>query len=86
MENSTSGIQIEDIVLYNFKSYHGERKLGPMDPHFTAVVGPNGSGKSNLIEALLFVFGMPAKRMRMKTLKELIHNSSEHPHCPKASV
>jgi structural maintenance of chromosome 4 len=50
------------------------------------VVGPNGSGKSNLIESLLFVFGMKAKKMRLNKLSELIHNSAAHSNVPNARV
>lgn len=42
---------------------------------FTSIVGPNGSGKSNVIDALLFVFGFTAKKMRHENLAGLIHNS-----------
>jgi structural maintenance of chromosome 4 len=31
---------------------------------FSSIVGPNGSGKSNTIDALLFVFGYRASKMR----------------------
>ena len=51
---------------------------------FSAVVGPNGSGKSNTIDALLFVFGYRANKMRQGKLSELIHNSAGYPdldHC-----
>src|SRR5258708_849369 len=44
---------------------------------FSAIVGPNGSGKSNTIDALLFVFGYRANKMRQGKLSELIHNSVE---------
>jgi structural maintenance of chromosome 4 len=50
------------------------------------VVGPNGSGKSNVIDALLFVFGYKANKMRQGKLAELIHNSSKHPNCTECSV
>lgn len=43
---------------------------------FSAIVGPNGSGKSNTIDALLFVFGYRASKMRQGKLSELIHNSA----------
>ena len=46
---------------------------------FTAIVGPNGSGKSNLIDALLFVFGFKARKMRQGRLADLIHVSDQHP-------
>ena len=66
------------IVLENFKSYFGRHEIGPLHKYFTAVVGPNGSGKSNTIDALLFVFGARAKKMRFNNLSELIHNSAHH--------
>ena len=69
---------IEQIVLENFKSYHGRKVIGPLHKCFSAVVGPNGSGKSNCIESLLFVFGKRAKRMRLNKLSELIHSSAQH--------
>lgn len=50
------------------------------------VVGPNGSGKSNVIDALLFVFGYRANKMRQGKLSELIHNSAKHPNCNSCSV
>ena len=33
---------------------------------FIGVIGPNGSGKSNVIDALLFVFGKRASKLRLK--------------------
>ncbi|ORZ17904.1 RecF/RecN/SMC [Absidia repens] len=60
------------MILNNFKSY--------------AVVGPNGSGKSNVIDALLFVFGYRANKMRQGKLSELIHNSAQHPNLESCSV
>jgi structural maintenance of chromosome 4 len=42
---------------------------------FSSIVGPNGSGKSNTIDALLFVFGYRASKMRQGKLSELIHTS-----------
>lgn len=46
---------------------------------FSSIVGPNGSGKSNVIDALLFVFGFKAKKMRQEKLSGLIHSSRLHP-------
>jgi structural maintenance of chromosome 4 len=40
------------------------REIGPLHKRFSAIVGPNGSGKSNVIDALLFVFGRRAKKLR----------------------
>lgn len=51
-----------------------------------SVIGPNGSGKSNLLESLLFIFGHRASRMRLKQLKELIHNSAGRRDLEKAQV
>ncbi|KAJ2357272.1 Structural maintenance of chromosomes protein 4, partial [Coemansia sp. RSA 2618] len=42
---------------------------------FSAIVGPNGSGKSNVIDAMLFVFGYRANKIRQGKLSELIHSS-----------
>ncbi len=53
---------------------------------FSAIVGPNGSGKSNTIDALLFVFGYRASKMRQSKLSELIHNSDKHPDLDECSV
>lgn len=53
---------------------------------FSAIVGPNGSGKSNTIDALLFVFGYRASKMRQGKLSELIHNSADFPNLDECSV
>ena len=45
---------------------------------FPAIVGPNGSGKLNTMDALLFVFGYRASKMRQGKLSELIHNSARY--------
>lgn len=66
---------IHKLVLENFKSYAGRQEIGPFHKSFSSVVGPNGSGKSNVIDALLFVFGWRANKMRQGKLSELIHNS-----------
>lgn len=71
-------LTIHKIVLINFKSYAGIVNIGPFHPSFSAIVGPNGSGKSNTIDALLFVFGFKASKMRQAKLSELIHNSDQH--------
>ncbi|KAK8807305.1 hypothetical protein WA158_004064 [Blastocystis sp. Blastoise] len=79
-------LMIEKIVLENFKSYAGIQEIGPFHKSFTSIVGPNGSGKSNVIDALLFVFGKRASKLRLKKVSELIHNSAEHPNYTYASV
>jgi chromosome segregation ATPase len=53
---------------------------------FSAIVGPNGSGKSNTIDALLFVFGYRASKMRQAKVSELIHNSAAFPDLDECSV
>ncbi|CED84437.1 smc protein [Phaffia rhodozyma] len=70
---------IQKLVLENFKSYAGRQVIGPFHKSFSAIVGPNGSGKSNTIDALLFVFGYRASKMRQGKLGELIHNSEDWP-------
>jgi structural maintenance of chromosome 4 len=62
-------------TLENFKSYAGVKEIGPFHKCFSAVVGPNGSGKSNVIDAMLFVFGKRAKKLRLNKVSELIHKS-----------
>ena len=69
-------LTIHKLVLVNFKSYAGRQEIGPFHKSFSAIVGPNGSGKSNTIDALLFVFGYRASKMRQGKLSELIHNSA----------
>ena len=77
-------------VLENFKSYAGTKTIGPFHKCFSAVVGPNGSGKSNVIDAMLFVFGKRAKKLRLNKVSELIHSSdacrSNPPGYAKVSV
>ncbi|KAI0275213.1 RecF/RecN/SMC N terminal domain-containing protein [Gloeopeniophorella convolvens] len=77
---------IHKLVLVNFKSYAGRQEIGPFHKSFSAIVGPNGSGKSNTIDALLFVFGYRASKMRQGKLSELIHNSAQHPELQECSV
>ena len=77
---------ITQMVLHNFKSYAGERVIGPFDKSFTAVVGPNGSGKSNVIDAMLFVFGFKSRKIRQSKVAQLIHRSELHPALESCSV
>ncbi|KAJ2767954.1 Structural maintenance of chromosomes protein 4, partial [Coemansia nantahalensis] len=53
---------------------------------FSAIVGPNGSGKSNVIDALLFVFGYRASKIRQGKLSELIHSSKNAGHIAQCKV
>ncbi|CDO73402.1 hypothetical protein BN946_scf185013.g36 [Trametes cinnabarina] len=77
---------IHKMALVNFKSYAGRQEIGPFHKSFSAIVGPNGSGKSNTIDALLFVFGYRASKMRQGKLSELIHNSAAYPDLTECSV
>ncbi|ETW86671.1 hypothetical protein HETIRDRAFT_58645 [Heterobasidion irregulare TC 32-1] len=77
---------IHKMALVNFKSYAGRQEIGPFHKSFSAIVGPNGSGKSNTIDALLFVFGYRASKMRQGKLSELIHNSAQYPDLDDCSV
>ncbi|KAI6136025.1 hypothetical protein F5141DRAFT_4647 [Pisolithus sp. B1] len=81
-----SRLVIHKMVLINFKSYAGRQEIGPFHKSFSAIVGPNGSGKSNTIDALLFVFGYRASKMRQGKLSELIHNSARYPDLDECSV
>jgi len=75
-ENGKCRLMISMMELENFKSYAGTKVIGPFHKCFSSVVGPNGSGKSNVIDAMLFVFGKRAKKLRLNKVSELIHNSS----------
>ncbi|KAL5360295.1 RecF/RecN/SMC [Aspergillus floccosus] len=81
-----SRLMITTLVLMNFKSYAGKQVVGPFHASFSSVVGPNGSGKSNVIDALLFVFGFRASKMRQGKISALIHNSANHPNLPFCEV
>ncbi|KAJ1989275.1 Structural maintenance of chromosomes protein 4 [Coemansia spiralis] len=74
-EKPRKRLVITQMVLENFKSYAGRQVIGPFHRSFSAIVGPNGSGKSNVIDAMLFVFGYRANKIRQGKLSELIHDS-----------
>lgn len=61
----TPRLLITKMEMENFKSYGGLREIGPFHKCFSSIVGPNGSGKSNVIDAMLFVFGKRAKKLRL---------------------
>ena len=81
-----SRLVIDRLILTNFKSYAGVQEIGPFHRSFSAVVGPNGSGKSNVIDALLFVFGYRASKLRQPKAADLIHYSEASPNCESCSV
>ncbi|XP_054711255.1 structural maintenance of chromosomes protein 4-like [Uloborus diversus] len=76
-----SRLMITELIVEDFKSYAGKQTLGPFNKHFTSIVGPNGSGKSNVIDSLLFVFGARARKIRSKTIKQLIHDKGGRKRC-----
>ncbi|CAL8130636.1 unnamed protein product [Orchesella dallaii] len=77
---------IEKIECENFKSYGGVKVMGPFHKSFSAIVGPNGNGKSNIIDAMLFVFGYRAKKIRCKKVSVLIHKSELLPQVSSCAV
>lgn len=85
-EGPKSRLMMTTLVLTNFKSYAGKQIVGPFHASFSSVVGPNGSGKSNVIDALLFVFGFRASKMRQGKISALIHNSAQYPDLPFCEV
>ncbi|XP_047109564.1 structural maintenance of chromosomes protein 4-like [Schistocerca piceifrons] len=74
------------IVITNFKSFAGTRTLGPFHEKVNAVVGPNGSGKSNVIDAILFVFGLKGYKLRAKNAASVIHCSEKFPNLDSCTV
>jgi structural maintenance of chromosome 4 len=72
-EGPQSRLMITKMVLENFKSYAGKREIGPFHKCFSSVVGPNGSGKSNVIDAMLFVFGKKASKLRLNNVRLYVY-------------
>ena len=66
-------MQIAKISLKNFKSFSGRAEI-PLYPGFTVITGPNGSGKSNIIDSILFCFGLSTstKQLRADRLSDLV--------------
>ncbi|KAB0799073.1 hypothetical protein PPYR_06953 [Photinus pyralis] len=77
---------ITAISNYFFKSYAETQVLGPFHKCFNAIVGPNGSGKSNVIDAMLFVFGYRATKIRCKKISVLLHNSEHYSNIQTCTV
>ncbi|RLG22974.1 chromosome segregation protein SMC [Methanosarcinales archaeon] len=68
---------IKEIELHNFKSFRGRVKI-PFKKGFTVITGPNGSGKSNIVDALIFCFGLSSSRvLRAEKLTDLIHRDGK---------
>ncbi len=68
---------IRRIKLRNFKSF--KRAEIEFRDNFTVITGPNGSGKSNIIDSILFCFGISSsKTLRADKLTDLIkHGQNE---------
>ncbi|XP_033118260.1 structural maintenance of chromosomes protein 4-like [Anneissia japonica] len=79
-------LMITKIANENFKSYAGKVVLGPFHKSFSCIVGPNGSGKSNVIDAMLFVFGYRASKIRSKKISVLVHKSDNFPNLNSCTV
>mmetsp|Transcript_152515 Transcript_152515/g.280686 ORF Transcript_152515/g.280686 Transcript_152515/m.280686 type:complete len:1343 (-) Transcript_152515:70-4098(-) len=79
-------LMIKQIHVENFKSYGGRKVIGPFHKCYSSIIGPNGSGKSNVIDALLFVFGKRARKMRLSRISDLIHCSGDLANCKHARV
>ncbi|GFS58401.1 structural maintenance of chromosomes protein 4 [Trichonephila clavipes] len=86
IEATRERLIITELHVRDFKSYAGSRMIGPFDKNFSCIVGPNGSGKSNVIDALLFVFGYRAQKIRSKKVSVLIHKSNKYPDLNSCSV
>lgn len=86
INNESKRLMITRLTLENFKSYGGKVDIGPLHKRFSSVVGPNGSGKSNVIDALLFVFGRRASKLRQSKVSDLIHKSAKFPELRHARV
>ena len=84
--SASNAMHILELILEGFKSYPVRTQITGWDPSFNAINGLNGSGKSNTIDALLFVFGYRASKMRQGKLSELIHNSANYPDLEDCSV
>ncbi|KAK4886823.1 hypothetical protein RN001_003094 [Aquatica leii] len=85
-ETTGPRLLITSIHNYFFKSYANTQVLGPFHKCFNAIVGPNGSGKSNVIDAMLFVFGYRATKIRSKKISVLLHNSEHYPNIQSCTV
>ncbi|MBI4052825.1 MAG: AAA family ATPase [Candidatus Diapherotrites archaeon] len=68
-------IKLSHMRLKNFKSFRKAEM--PIADGFTVIAGSNGSGKSNLLDALMFGFGITSlKMLRASRLTDLVNYSS----------
>ncbi len=67
---------IKRIKLRNFKSFRKAEIV--FKDNFTVITGPNGSGKSNIIDSILFCFGLTSsKTLRADKLTDLIKHGKK---------
>ena len=67
---------IKRIKLRNFKSF--KRAEIVFRDNFTVITGPNGCGKSNVIDSILFCFGLTSsKTLRAEKLTDLIRHGQK---------
>jgi structural maintenance of chromosome 4 len=69
-------ILLKTLRLENFKSYKDVTEIGPFHNKLNAIIGSNGSGKSNFLDAILFVLGKKALKIRFNRLSEIINISN----------
>jgi len=67
-------MMIEELQLINFKSF--KRATIVIPKGLIAITGPNGSGKSNILDAIAFLMGWRAKRLRASRLEHLVRRGA----------
>jgi len=67
-------VSIEELQLINFKSFRRATIVIPRG--LIAITGPNGSGKSNIIDAIAFLMGWRARRLRASKLEHLVRRGA----------
>lgn len=67
-------VLIEELQLANFKSFRRATIVIPRG--LVAITGPNGSGKSNILDAIAFLMGWRARRLRASRLEHLVRKGA----------
>ncbi len=67
-------MMIEELQLINFKSF--KRATIVIPKGLVAITGPNGSGKSNILDAIAFLMGWRARRLRASKLEHLVRKGA----------
>ncbi|MEM3371708.1 MAG: AAA family ATPase, partial [Candidatus Korarchaeum sp.] len=67
-------VSIEELQLINFKSFRRATIVIPRG--LIAITGPNGSGKSNILDAIAFLMGWRARRLRASRLEHLVRRGA----------